>query len=396
MLNGKCVVVGVCGGIAAYKAVEVVSRLKKLGADVHVIMTQSAQQFVTKLTFQTMSQNLVTTDIFAEPKSWDVEHVELAKRADVLLIAPATANTIAKLAHGFADDMLSCVALATNAPILIAPAMNHNMYLNPATTENMKKLSERGCRFIEADEGFLACGINGKGRLSDPKTIVDAVACEIAFAKDLAGVNILVSAGATCEAIDPVRYITNHSLGKMGYAIAKAAVYRGARVTLITGNTQLDDICGIDTLKVDSAQDMYDAIMAKSADSDIIIKAAAVGDFAPIHIADQKIKKTDSLTIELKKNPDILAALGKNKRKDQVLVGFCMETQQLLDNAKAKLISKNCDFMVANNLNDEGAGFGVDTNTVTILGADGSVNAQPNMTKSKLAHIILDIAKEKL
>jgi len=396
MLQGKCVVVGVCGGIAAYKVVEVVSRLKKLGAEVHVIMTKAAQEFVGKLTFQTMSQNLVMSDIFAEPRRWDVEHISIAKKADVLLIAPATANMIAKLAHGIADDMLSTVALAVRAPILIAPAMNHNMYTNPITKQNMQKLSEMGSAFIDPTEGFLAEGINGEGRLAEPVSIVDAVIRAVAYEKDLNGVNILVTAGATQEAIDPVRYITNHSTGKMGYALAKAAMLRGANVTLVTGKTRLADIYGVDTIKITSAQDMYDEVTARSIDTDIIIKAAAVGDFTPVVMAENKIKKTENMMLELKKNPDILAELGKCNNGKLVIVGFCMETQDLIEHAQEKLCAKNCDFMVANNLKDEGAGFAHDTNTVTILSDDGMVSAQPNMSKEQLAHIIIDIAKKRL
>jgi len=395
MLQDKCVVVGVCGGIAAYKVVEVVSRLKKLGAEVHVIMTKSAQEFVGKLTFQTMSQNLVMADMFEEPRRWDVEHIAIARKADILLIAPATANIIAKLTHGIADDMLSTVVLATHAPIMIAPAMNHNMYTNPITEQNMQKLAELGYAFIDPTEGFLAEGMSGKGRLAEPETIVNAVVKELAYEKDLAGVNILVTAGATQEAIDPVRYITNHSTGKMGYAIAKAAMLRGANVTLVTGKTQIADIGGVDMVNVTSAQEMYDTVVGRSVNADIIIKAAAVGDFAPEVVAADKIKKSENMTISLKKNPDILAELGKRKMENQVNVGFCMETQDLLENAKAKLSAKNCDFMVANNLKDEGAGFAHDTNTVTILGDDGSINAQPNMSKEQLAHVIIDIVKKR-
>lgn len=396
MLKGKCVVVGVCGGIAAYKAAAVVSGLVKLGAEVHVIMTQAAQEFVGKLTFQTLSQNLVTDEMFAEPKKWDVEHVELAQKADLFLVAPATANTIAKMANGIADNMLTCVYLATQAPVLIAPAMNKNMYAHPATVENLQKLAARGCKFVEPGEGFLACGVTGKGRLSEPEEIIEAVVDEIAYEKDLRGLKVLVSAGATQEPLDPVRFLTNHSSGKMGYAVARAAKRRGADVVLVSGKTALAPVRGVKMLQVGSAQEMHDAILSQSANCDIVVKAAAVADYTPTQTADQKIKKEDgALTLTLRRTPDILAELGRKKPAGQVLVGFCMETQDLLSHAKEKLERKNCDLIVANNLFTEGAGFGVDTNTVTILSADGAATEPGNMPKEALAHVILDMAKEK-
>lgn len=396
MLSGKCIVVGVCGGIAAYKAAMVVSALKKLGADVHVIMTEAAKEFVGKITFQTLSQNLVTDDMFAPPTTWEVEHIELATAADLFMVVPATANTIAKMANGIADNMLTATFLATKASVLIAPAMNKNMYSNPATQENMKKLSERGCSFVDADEGFLACGTSGKGRLAEPDKIVEAAVDILAYDKDMRGLKVLVSAGATREAIDPVRFITNHSSGKMGYAVARAAKRRGADVTLVCGKTNLADIDGVKMVKVGSAKEMYDEIMAVGAHHDIIVKAAAVADYGVAQMAEHKIKKSDgNMSLELVRNPDILASLGREKPDGQVLVGFCMETQNLIENAQAKLEKKNCDFIVANNLFSEGAGFGTDTNTVTILGADGEKITPENMSKEKLAHIILDIAKKK-
>ncbi len=393
MLSGKCVVVGVCGGIAAYKAAEVVSRLKKLGADVRVVMTEAAQQFVSRLTFQTLSQNLVASDMFEPPSSWDVAHVALAARADVFLVVPATANTIAKIACGMADNMLTCVALATKAPILIAPAMNSGMYDNPATQQNLAVLQGRGCRIIAPDDGFLACGAQGQGRLAQPDAIVEAVIGAIAFEKDLQGLKVLVTAGPTQEKIDPVRYITNYSSGKMGYALARAAVRRGADVTLVTGPGTLSDIAGVTMIKITSADEMFEAIRTRAADSDIIIKAAAVGDFSAALPAEHKIKKSDHVSLELKKNTDILAHLGEHKLTEQVLVGFCMETRDLEKYAREKLAAKNCDLMVANNLFDKGAGFASDTNTVSIFSADGSYTALENMPKDKLAHVILDMAK---
>lgn len=396
MLKGKCIVVGVCGGIAAYKAAYVVSGLKKLGAEVYVIMTEAAKHFVTALTFQTLSKNPVSCDMFCESVKWDVEHVELAKKADLFMVVPASANTIAKMANGIADNMLTSVFLATKADVLIAPAMNKNMYTNPATEENMKKLSERGCVFVDSEEGFLACGDVGIGRLAEPEKIIEAAVDMIAFDKDLRGLKVMVSAGATREAIDPVRFITNHSSGKMGYAIARAAKRRGADVTLVSGASALEDIDGVNMIKVESALEMREAIISRSANSDIIIKAAAVADYRVKDFSEQKIKKSDaSLTLELTKNPDILAELGASKPEGQVLVGFCMETQNLIENAKAKLESKNCDFIVANNLFDKGAGFGTDTNTVTILGSNGQKRFIENISKDSLAHIILDEAKKR-
>ena len=395
MLKGKCVVVGVCGGIAAYKTAAVVSGLKKLGAEVHVIMTKAAQEFVGKLTFQTLSQNLVTDEIFAEPKKWDVEHVELAQKADLFLVAPATANTIAKMANGIADNMLTCVYLATEAPVLLAPAMNKNMYAHDATVENLQKLAARGCKFVEPGEGFLACGVTGKGRMSEPEEIIDAVVGELAYEKDLRGLKVLVSAGPTQEAVDPVRFLTNHSSGKMGYAIARAAKRRGADVVLVSGKTALAPVRGVKMVSVGSAQEMHDAIVSRSANCDIIVKAAAVADYTPVQTAEQKMKKSDGeMTIALRRTPDILRELGEKKPAGQVLVGFCMETQDLLEHAREKLVRKNCDYIVANNLFVQGAGFGVDTNTVTILGADGSQVEPGNLPKDALAHVILDIAKK--
>lgn len=393
MLKGKCVVVGVCGGIAAYKVVEVVSRLKKLGAEVHVIMTESAQEFVGELTFRTMSQNPVATDMFGTPARWEVEHVSLAQKADLFLVAPATANTIAKMAYGIADNMLTTTYLATRAPVLIAPAMNKNMYTHPVTVENMKKLSDGGCKFVRAGEGFLACGDTGVGRMAEPVQIVEAVVDTIAYEKDLAGKRVLVTAGATAEAIDPVRFITNHSSGKMGVAIARAAKQRGAQVVLVRGKCALPELEGVETVHVSSAQEMCDAVLSRADAQDIIIKAAAVADYAPDTVSEQKIKKSDAdMVIRLKRNPDILSKLGEHKSAGQVLVGFCMETQDLLLNAKKKLEKKNCDMIVANSLTEPGAGFGTDTNTVTILKKNGEKVTPENMTKDALAHIILSEA----
>ncbi len=397
MLKGKCVVIGVCGGIAAYKVVEVVSRLKKLGAEVHVIMTESALRFVGELTFRTMSQNPVAADMFGAPDRWEVEHVSLAQKADLFLVAPATANTIAKMACGIADNMLTTTYFATRAPVLIAPAMNKNMYTHPVTVENMKKLSDGGCNFVNAGEGFLACGDTGVGRMAEPAQIVEAVLDAIAHKKDLAGKRVLVTAGATAEAIDPVRFITNHSSGKMGISLARAAKQRGAQVILVRGLCSVPEVEGVETVHVRSAQEMCDAVLQYATDCDIIIKAAAVADYTPMTTAEHKMKKSDAnLALELKRTTDILAVLGKQKREGQTLVGFCMETQDLLKNAQKKLESKNCDMIVANSLTEPGAGFGTDTNTITIIKRSGEKITPENMTKDALAHIILDAALEKV
>ncbi len=396
MLKGKCVVIGVCGGIAAYKVVEVVSRLKKLGAEVHVIMTESALRFVGELTFRTMSQNPVASDMFGTPERWEVEHVSLAQKADLFLVAPATANTLAKMAYGIADNMLTTTYLATKASVLIAPAMNKNMYTHPVTVENMKKLSDGGCRFVNAGEGFLACGDTGVGRMAEPAEIVEAVVDAIAHSKDMTGKRVLVTAGATAEAMDPVRFITNHSSGKMGVSLARAAKQRGAQVILVRGLCSVPEVDGVETVHVRSAKEMCDAVLARARDCDIIIKAAAVADYTPDTVSEHKMKKSDAdLSLKLKRTTDILQALGKQKRDDQTLVGFCMETQDLLLNAQKKLENKNCDMIVANSLTEPGAGFGTDTNTVTILKRNGEKITPENMTKDALAHIILDEAQKR-
>lgn len=396
MLKGKCVVVGVCGGIAAYKACYVVSALSKLGADVHVIMTEAACEFVGEVTFRTLSKNPVYDNMFNRPERWEVEHVELAKKADLIAVCPASANTIAKFAHGMADNPLTATVLASKAKKLICPAMNTGMYENEATTENINTLKKRGFGFVEPGEGYLACGDVGKGRMAEPEQIVEAILFELAYDKDLSGKKVLVSAGPTCEAIDPVRYITNHSSGKMGYAVAKAAVMRGGEVVLVSGKTALPLVSGAKMVYIKSAEDMYEKIMEYAEESDIIIKSAAVADFTPVSAAEHKIKKSgaEDMEIKLKRTKDILAELGKNKKAGQVIGGFCMETKDLILSAEKKLKSKNCDFIVANNLFESGAGFGTDTNTVTILCANGEKYTPDNMAKEDLAHIILDVAKK--
>lgn len=398
MLTGKCAVVGVCGGIAAYKACAVVSALSKLNCDVRVIMTKAAKEFVGELTFRTLSKNPVYDDMFSRPERWEVEHVELAKKADIIVICPATANTIARLAHGFADDALCATVLASRAKKVICPAMNTGMYDNAATEQNIKILKERGFEILDGESGMLACGDVGRGRMAEPEKIVDKILYEIAYEKDLAGKTVMVSAGPTCEAIDPVRYITNHSTGKMGYAVANAARMRGARVILVSGKTNLAPLDGVEKISVLSAKEMYDVIMRYAPECDIIVKSAAVADFTPETVSDNKIKKAknEDMKINLKRTDDILLSLGKIKRENQVIAGFCMETQNLIESAQKKLEEKNCDFIVANNLFDKNAGFASDNNTVTMLFKNGEKFSPENMPKEKLAHVILNKAKEML
>ena len=390
MMAGKKIVLGVCGGIAAYKAVEIVSRLKKAGASVQVIMTQGATKFVTPLTFRELSGNPVVHTMWDEPKTWNVEHIAIASWADCFLLAPATANIIGKLAHGIADDMLSTTLLATTAPVILAPAMNTNMYLNPITQQNIEKLRGVGYRFIEPGTGSLACGTSGPGRLPEPVDIVRAVEEFLTENLDLSGKKILVTAGGTREPIDPVRFIGNRSSGKMGYALAEAAVQRGATVILISGPVHLPPPPGVTTIQVESARQMRDAVMAEFAECDIVIKAAAVADYRVSHQASHKIKKTDdNLTLILEKNPDILAELGQLK-KNQVLVGFAAETEDLIGHAADKLRRKKADMIVANDVSLPGAGFNCDTNVVKLLYKDGRVEELPKMSKKELAGLILD------
>ncbi|MCT4606408.1 MAG: bifunctional phosphopantothenoylcysteine decarboxylase/phosphopantothenate--cysteine ligase CoaBC [Marinisporobacter sp.] len=393
----KNVVVGVTGGIAAYKAADVVSRLKKHGLDVNVIMTKSAQRFINPLTFQSLSQNYVVTDMFEEPKTWEVEHIALAQKADLFLVVPTTANVIGKIASGIADDMLSTTIMATKAPILIAPAMNTNMYENPIVQENIQKLKNLGMHFVEPAEGRLACGDYGKGKLAEPEVIVNRAIELLNQQKDLKGKKILVTAGPTKEPIDPVRYITNHSSGKMGYAVAEKAVARGAEVVLISGPTNLTQSAGVKKVDVNTTNEMYKEVLKRFEWADIVIKSAAVADYRPSNVSDNKIKKSDSdFSIKLTRNPDILMELGKRKKNHQVLVGFAAETQNLLENAKKKIQKKNLDFIVANDLTEEGAGFKSDTNIVTIIDQDGQLEQCKKMEKKELAEKILDKAKNLL
>lgn len=397
MLKNKTVVIGVSGGIAVYKTLDVISRLRKLGVNVNVIMTKSATEFVTPLSFQSLSQNYVVCDMFEDPKTWDVEHVSLAKRADVFLIAPATANVIGKIANGIADDMLTTTVMATKAKVLIAPAMNTNMYENPMLQRNINTLKELGYNFVEPESGRLACGDTGKGKLASPEIIVDEVVKLLSKEQDLKGKSIIVTAGPTVESIDPMRYITNRSTGKMGYSIAKEAIERGADVTLITGPTNLTPPQNLKKLvKIESAKDMYEAVLENLDGNDVVIKSAAVADYKPKNYSNKKIKKSDDdLIIELDRNKDIAQEIGKIKN-NKILVGFAAETNDLIENASLKIKKKNLDFIVANDLTKEGAGFGVDTNIVKIIDKEGNITEYPKMKKEEVANIILDKIKELL
>ncbi len=393
MFNGKQIVLGVTGGIAVYKAVELVRLLTKAGADVHVIMTRSATEFVGPLTFQTLTANPVHTEIFNLIAEREIGHIALADRADLFIIAPATANVIGKIANGIADDMLTTTVMATRAPVLIAPAMNVNMCTNPIYRENEEKLRRHGYRFVSPVKGMLACGWEGEGKLQDPAIIMEEAVCALSR-QDLAGERILVTAGPTLEEIDPVRFVSNHSSGKMGYAIARAARRRGAEVVLVAGPTCLDDPWGIETVHVCSADEMRDAVMARVAASTIIVKAAAVADYRPKNRSAGKIKKSaDALVLELEKNPDILSEVGGVKG-DRVLVGFAAETCELVENARKKLAGKNLDMVVANDIGQPGAGFHVDTNIAKLLYRDGRVEELSLMGKDEMAAIILDRVAE--
>jgi phosphopantothenoylcysteine decarboxylase/phosphopantothenate--cysteine ligase len=389
MLQGKEIVLGVTGGIAAYRAVELLRLLTKAGAVVRVIMTREATEFVAPLTFQTLSMNPVYTDLFSLISERDIGHIALADRADLLVIAPATANIVGKIASGIADDLLSTTVMATKAPVVMAPAMNVNMYQNPIYRENVKKLRGHGFLFVEPVKGMLACGWEGEGKLQEPQFIFEEIISAIS-SKDLAGERVLVTAGPTCEEIDPVRFISNHSSGKMGYALARAAFRRGADVTLVSGPTCLDDPYGVETVRVVSAEEMRAAVLGRFPDSTIVVKAAAVADYRPEVRGEMKLKKSgETVTLKLVKNPDILAELGMLK-EDRTIVGFAAETADLLENAGKKLLQKNLDMIVANDISQPGAGFNVDTNVANLLFRDGRVEALPIMEKSALADLILD------
>ena len=390
-LTGREIVLGVTGGIAAYKSAEIVSRLRHLGANVHVIMTRNATEFITPLTFQTLSANQTVTDTFSAPEYWNVEHVALAKRAEIFVIAPATANILAKMAAGIADDMLSTTVLATKAPILVAPAMNTGMWTAEATQRNLKTLKERGVRTIGPESGRLACGDEGAGRMSEPEAIVEEIYRILTKKRDYAGTKVLITAGATRERLDPVRFITNDSSGKMGFAIAEAARDRGAEVTVIHGSVTAEIPAGIRTIRIETAQDLYDAMMAEAGKQDVIIQAAAVCDYRPAEQKDRKIKKEKgkNLILELTENPDIARAVGEQKRAGQTLVGFAAETDHVQQNAQKKLAAKNLDMIVANDVTKPGAGFNTDTNIAALITADRIIE-EPLQTKRQLAEKILD------
>lgn len=395
MLTGKHVVLGVTGGIAAYKACEVVSRLRKLHASVDVIMTENATKLVQPFTFETLSCRPVCVDTFSRTESWDVKHISLAQKADVMVVAPATANLMAKFAHGIADDMLSTTLLATKAPVLLAPAMNTGMWTAAATQHNLQVLRERGVKTVGPGSGFLACGDSGDGRMSEPVEIVEAICAILSPKQDLAGLKVLVTAGPTVERIDPVRYLTNDSSGKMGYALAQAAQERGAEVTLLSGPVHQPVPVGVQLVPVTSTMSLYEAMLDRCGQQDIIVQAAAPADYRVEHPADQKIKKHsgEALLLTLVENPDIAKAVGQRKQPGQVLVGFAAETQNVLANAQSKLSKKNLDLIVANDVTAEGAGFGVDTNIVTLVTAHG-VTRLPKMSKRDVADRIWDKALE--
>lgn len=397
MLKNKTVLLGVSGGIACFKAVALASALVKLNCDVQVVMTKNACEFVSPLSFEAITSNDVYIDTFENKRAREIDHISLADRADLVVIAPATANVIAKLANGIADDMLTSTVLACDCPKMICPAMNTRMYENPVTQDNLKKLEHYGWEILEADSGVLACGTIGKGRLPEPEYIKERILHKIGMEKIFEGLNILVTAGATKEAIDPVRFITNHSSGKMGYSIAKIAAAMGANVTLISGNATVDPPAFTNFIKVNSAVDMFEEVKKYSPSSQIVIMCAAVADYTPKTVSEHKIKKgkTDELVLELKRNPDILKYLGEHREENQFLCGFAMETRDLIENAGKKLREKNVDMIVANSLKDEGAGFQTDTNLVTILSRDEQIKV-PLMDKSKVAERILKTIKERM
>ena len=390
MLKGKTVILGVTGGIAAYKSAWLTSLLVKAGADVQVIMTEHAREFIAPLTFEALTNQRCHTDTFDRNHEYSTEHVSLDSRADAVIIAPATANVIAKLACGIADDMLTTTVLACDCPKIVVPAMNTRMYENPVTQDNLEKLRKYGVTVVEPAAGRLACGDVGKGKMPEPDVLFQYVLMACAFEKDMAGKKVLVTAGPTQERIDPVRYITNHSTGRMGYSIAKICALRGAEVTLVTGQTALEPPLFVDVVPVVSARDMYEAVVERSGEMDVIIKAAAVADYRPAVTSDEKIKKSDGdMAIDMERTDDILGYLGSCKKPGQFLCGFSMETQNMLENSRAKLERKNLDMIVANNLKVKGAGFGTDTNVVTIITADMEKELEL-MSKDEVAARLLD------
>lgn len=391
MLKGKTVVLGVTGSIAAYKIANLASALVKLYADVNVIMTKNATNFITPITFETLTGNKCLIDTFDRNFQFNVEHVALAKRADIFMVAPASANVIGKIAHGIADDMLTTTIMASKCPKLISPAMNTNMFENPILQDNLKILEKYGYEIINPASGYLACGDTGAGKMPEPETLLKYILRTIAREKDMAGKKVLITAGPTQEKIDPVRYITNHSTGKMGYALAENAMRRGAEVTLVTGPTAIEPPMFVNVVPVISAEDMAGEVIARAPEQDIIIKAAAVADYRPVNPSDEKIKKKDDeeSVITLERTQDILKYLGGHKRAEQFICGFSMETENMLENSRAKLTKKNVDMIVANNLKVKGAGFGTDTNVVTIITTDGCKELDI-MSKVEVANAILD------
>ena len=390
MLKGKTVVLGVTGSIAAYKIANLASSLVKLHADVHVIMTKNATNFINPIAFETLTKNKCMTDTFDRNFMFNVAHVSIADKADVMLVAPASANIIAKMAHGIADDMLSTTYLAMKCPVIVSPAMNVNMFTNPVVQRNLQTLEEFGVTVIPPDNGYLACGYTGAGKMPSEQVLLEYILRETAWEKDMAGKRVLVTAGPTRESIDPVRFITNHSTGKMGYAVARQAMLRGAEVTLVSGPVSIAPPPFVRVVNVTSAQDMFEAVKDNCADADIIIKTAAVADYTPEATADEKIKKSDGdLSIPMKRTTDILKWLGENKREGQLICGFSMETENMLENSRAKLQKKNADLIAANSLRDEGSGFGTDTNHLVLIKRDG-VTDFPLLSKADAADRLLD------
>ncbi len=396
MLKNKTVVLGVSGSIAAYKSANLARMLKKLGADVHVLMTNNAANFINPITFETLTQNKCLMDTFDRNFQYSVEHVSIAKKADVVMIAPASANVIGKIANGIADDMLTTTVMACPCKKIISPAMNHNMFHNPIVQENINKLKHYGYEIVEPGHGMLANGDIGDGRMPDEDILLEYILREIAFEKDLKGKHILITAGATREKIDPVRFISNHSSGKMGTELARAAMYRGADVTLVAGHMDVDPPMFVKCVEAESAEDMYNEVSSIAPYMDIIIKAAAVADYTPVKTADHKIKKSDGdMSIELKRTKDILKYLGETRRNGQFICGFSMETENLVENSTKKLKKKNVNMICANSLNTEGAGFGTDTNIISVITADG-VKELPLLSKFETANAILDEIKNRL
>lgn len=392
MLKGKCVVIGATGSIAVYKIASLVSMLKKQHCDVEVILTESAAQFITPVTFESLTGNKCMVDTFDRNFKFDITHISIAQKADLFMVAPASANIIGKMANGIADDMLSTTILACDCPKIVAPTMNTNMYNNKIVQDNIQKLKSYDFKIIEPANGRLACGSVGAGKMPEPEVLFEHILKEIAFEKDLKNKKVLVTAGATREAIDPVRFITNHSSGKMGFALAKAAMLRGADVTLVSAHTDSEPPLFVDTIKVENAEEMFNAVAGISKDYDFIFKAAAVSDYTPCEVFDNKVKKSDSdMSIPLKRTKDILKYLGENKPKGQILCGFSMETENMLENSAKKLEKKKLDFIAANNLKTEGAGFGVDTNVMTLI-SKNNITELEKMTKFDTANKIIDYA----